>query len=74
MKARGVVERGLREVGDGNDDGLAVSGLGLGGIESEENSFEAGEGRKGRRVRGERVNTGEVEARKEREEGENDEA
>lgn len=74
VNSRGVVERGLREIWDRNDNRLAVSSLGLGGVEGEENSFEAGEGGKRGRVRGERMDPGEVEAREDREEGENDES
>lgn len=73
LEERGVVERGLREIGYRNDDRLAVSSLGLGGVDGEENSFEAGEGGKRGGVRGERVDSGEVEAGEEGEEGENDE-
>ena len=45
--------------------------LGLRGVECEENSLEADD-RRG--IKGERMDTREVEAREEREEGENDES
>lgn len=75
LGSRDVVERGLRQVGDRNDNWLAVSSLGLGGVESEENGLKPGEGwKRSERVGGERVDSGEVEAGEEREEGEDDES
>lgn len=61
---RGVVDGGVREVRDRYEEGFAVAGSGLGGVEGEEDGLEAGEGR---RLRG--VDTGEVETSEERDEG-----
>jgi len=66
---RGVVDGGVGEVRDGYEEGFAVAGSGLGGVEGEEDGLEAGEGR---RLRG--VDAGEVETGEERDEGEYDKA
>lgn len=39
----GVVEGRGGEVGDVDEDGLALAGLGLGGVDGEEDGLEAGE-------------------------------
>lgn len=50
-----MVEGREGEVGDGDEEGFAVAGFGLSGVEREEDGFEAGEGGGGRiRIR---VNT-----------------
>ena len=42
---RSVIQGGLGEVWDGDYNGLAGSCFGFGGVESQKDSFEAGEGR-----------------------------
>lgn len=66
-----MVERGLREVRDLDENRLSVAGFGFGSVESEEYGFESGEGREGKRVVG--VDAREVEGGDEREEGKDDE-
>ncbi len=62
-----MVERGLREIRDGNEHRLSVTRLGFRSVESEEYGLEASEGREGERIFG--VDTREVESGNEREEG-----
>lgn len=72
LATRSVVKRGLREVGNLDEERFSRTGFGFGRVNSQENSFEAGERREGRRIRG--VDTGKVDAGKEREEREDEEA
>lgn len=67
-----VVKRGLREVGNLDEERFSETGFRLGRVNGEENSFEARQGREGRRIRG--VDTGKVDTGKEREEREDEEA
>lgn len=57
------------EVGDCDEEGFSCAGFGFGGVEGEEDGFEAGEGRG---IGG--VDAGEVETGEKREEGEDNEA
>lgn len=69
VAARGVVEGGLRKVSNGDKEGLAVAGLGLGGVQGKEDGLEASEGGGVGRM-----DAGEVESGEKREEGEDDES
>ena len=72
LVTRSVVKRGLREIGNLDEERFSGTGFGFGRVNGEENSFEAGEGREGRRIRG--VDTGKIDAGKERKEREDEEA
>lgn len=69
LGAGGMVKGRLRQIRDGDEDGLTGAGLGLSGVEGEEDGLEAGEGRTG----GGGDNAREVEAGEEGDEGEGDE-
>lgn len=67
-----MVQRGLREVGNLDEERFPGTGFDFGRVNGEENGFEAGEGREGRRIRC--VDSGKVGAGENREERVNEEA